>query len=54
VLPDGLAIDDYAAVRFSGTGIAEVVASRPDRSAWRVTRGGQGVLVEALPARLLG
>ena len=50
----GIACDDLAAVRFDGSGIAEVVASYADARAYRVTTGADGVVTEApLPARQL-
>lgn len=45
-LPTGLACDDFAAVRFDGTDLAEAVASRPGAGAFRVTRGPGGAAVE--------
>jgi dipeptidase E len=53
-LPEGWAADDGAALVFRGAELAEVVSSRPEAAAYRVTRraGGQ-VHEERLPARLL-
>lgn len=54
-LPDGYAADDGAALVFHGTGLAEVVASRPAARAYRVVRGAAGEAVETeLPTRYLG
>jgi peptidase E len=47
--PPGIAIDDYAAVRFDGTELAEVLATRDGSRAYRVSRDGE----EPLDARLL-
>jgi peptidase E len=53
-LPDGIACDDPAAVRFVGTELAEVVTTRTGAGAYRVVRDGPGtVLEEPLPSRLL-
>ena len=41
-LPPGLACDDFAAVRFSGTELVEAVASRPGASCYRIARGAGG------------
>jgi peptidase E len=49
-LPAGIACDDYAAVRFSGSDLVEAVASREGAIAYRVTReAGEA----AVPTRLL-
>jgi peptidase E len=53
-LPGGLACDDFAAVRFEGTALAEAVASRDGAGAYRVTRADAGVSEEPLPVRPLG
>jgi peptidase E len=54
-LPDGLAVDDGAALVFQGTELAEVVASRPAARAYRVVRGPAGEAIETeLPTRYLG
>lgn len=49
VLPSGIACDDFAAVLFDGTELAEVVTLRVGAGASRVTAVGE----EPLPARLL-
>jgi dipeptidase E len=50
----GIACDDLAAVRFDGSGIAEVVASHADARAYRVAADADGMVTEEpLPARLL-
>ena len=46
-LPPGLACDDFAAVRFSGTEMVEAVASRPGASCYRVVRTAGGDAEEA-------
>jgi dipeptidase E len=55
-LPDGLAVDDAAALCFEGTTLAEVVTTQPEHRAYRLRRAPQapgGVEATALPARLL-
>ena len=53
-LPAGYAADDGAALVFDGTELREVVASRPDATAYRV-EAVEGVARETrLPARYLG
>jgi peptidase E len=52
-LPPGIACDDYAAVRFKGTELAEAVASREGANAYRVAREGGEALESVLPTRLL-
>jgi peptidase E len=54
VLEDGWAADDGAALVFSGDELSEVVASRPEAAAHRVTRDGDGVVEERVAARHLG
>ena len=55
VLPAGHAADDGAALVFRGTGLAEVVASRPNARGYRVERDAAGDVVETeLPTRYLG
>jgi dipeptidase E len=54
VLRDGWAADDGAALVFAGPELAEVVASRPDASAYRVDRTADGVDEHRLEARFLG
>jgi len=54
-LAGGWAADDGAALVFAGTELAEVVCSRPDAAAYRVTRDGDGaVREERVAARFLG
>lgn len=53
-LPSGLAADDGAALVFAGTKLHEVVASRPDAAAYRVTAANGHVVEEQLRARYLG
>jgi peptidase E len=53
-LPDGIACDDFAAVRFEGIRLAEAVASRPGAGAYRVTRAGDRAMEEPLPVRVSG
>jgi peptidase E len=52
-LPDGYAIDDDAAIRFTGTERTEVVAGRPNATAYRVERINDEVKEIRLDARLL-
>jgi peptidase E len=53
-LPPGYAADDGAALVFTGTHLAECVASRPDASVVRVDAVGSGAVRERqLPVRLL-
>lgn len=49
-LPPGLAADDGVALRFSGTTLAAVVASRPGARGWAVTAAGD----QPLQTRFLG
>ena len=53
-LPDGYAIDEDAAIRFTGTEIAEVVTSRAGATAYRVEFSGGQVVETPLEARLIG
>lgn len=48
--PPGIAIDDFAAVRFEGTELAEVVAAAEGSTAYRVDANGE----TALEARFVG
>ena len=50
----GYAADDGAALHFSGSELAEVVASRPDAAAYRVELVGDRVIETRLAARYLG
>jgi dipeptidase E len=49
----GLAADDFVGLRFSGTELAEVVASRPDAAAYRVELVDGTVREQRLDARRL-
>ena len=40
--PPGYGVDDFAALRFSGTGLEEIVASRADAEVYRVERDEEG------------
>lgn len=52
--PAGYAIDDDAAIRFTGTDLHEVITARSGATAYRVEPDGEGGAVEtALDARLL-
>lgn len=52
---DGYAADDGAALVFAGETLSEVVSSRPDAAAYRVTRTAVGRSAEErIPARYLG
>lgn len=42
--PPGIAIDDFAAVRFEGTELAEVVSAKDGAAAYRADAGGERVL----------
>ncbi|MFW5921155.1 MAG: Type 1 glutamine amidotransferase-like domain-containing protein [Polyangiales bacterium] len=53
-LPGGWAIDDGAAVRFEGTEVAEVVASRSEARAYRVAAGDDGAIERPVHTRYLG
>jgi peptidase E len=53
-LPDGLALDDGAAVRFVGRRLVEAVSARPQAKAYRVVRIGKRLVEEVLPTRFLG
>jgi peptidase E len=54
VIPDGLALDDFAAVHFVGTELAEAVTSRDGPTVARVERDGtDGVRVTPVPTRTL-
>ncbi len=52
--PAGYAVDDGAALVFSGTDLLEVVASTPEARAYRVALGPDGVEEIELPTRYLG
>jgi dipeptidase E len=54
ILRDGWAADDGAALVFAGEDLLEVVASRPDATAYRVERTADGVSERRVPARFLG
>lgn len=51
--PQGIAIDDDAAVRYEGTEIAEVVSARTGATAYRVEKAEHGVNETPLDARAL-
>jgi dipeptidase E len=53
-LPAGYAADDGAALVFDGTELREVVASRPDATAYRVEAAEGEARETRLPARYLG
>jgi hypothetical protein len=50
----GYALEDGAALHFSGDEIHQVVVSRPGARAYRVALAGNQVKEEALPAEYLG
>jgi peptidase E len=52
-LPPGYATDDFVALHFVGTELAEVVASRPDVAAYRVDADGDAVREERIEPRRL-
>jgi peptidase E len=53
-LSAGVAADDGAALHYVGTGLAEVVTSRPGAGAYRVERVDGQVVETKLPSRYLG
>lgn len=53
-LPPGYACDDFAAVHFIGTDLAEAVTSRAGAGAYRVERDGGRAIETSLPIRALG
>ncbi len=53
-LPDGIAADDGAALRYAGTDLAEVVSSREGARAWRVERRGSEAVTTEIVPRYLG
>jgi dipeptidase E len=53
-IPAGYAADDGAALHFVDDALHEVVASRPDARAYRLSLQERMVVEEALPVRLLG
>jgi dipeptidase E len=53
-LPDGLALDDCAAVYFIGRRLVEAVSSRPKAKAYRVFRRGRRAVEEEIETRFLG
>ena len=53
-MPAGYAADDGAALYFRGTELVEVVTSRPDASAYRVSLANGQIEERKLQARLLG
>jgi peptidase E len=53
-LPSGIACDDFAAVRFEGTELAEAVIAREGAGACRVERAGDEATETPLPVRRLG
>lgn len=52
-LPDGIAVDDFAAAVFDGPELVEVVAARAGPTAYRVERSPSGVIETSLPVRVL-
>lgn len=52
--PSGYAADDGAALHFVGRRLREVVSSRPEARAYRVTLRADRVVEKCLPARYLG
>lgn len=53
-LPPGYAVDDGAALHFTGTTLTEVVASRPAARAYWVEAGEDKAVEDVLPVRYLG
>jgi dipeptidase E len=54
ILADGWAADDGAALVFAGERLEEVVSSRPDAAAYRVSRDGGDAREDRVTARYLG
>lgn len=53
-LPDGYAVDDYAAVVFRDGAFIEAISEKPDRPVFRVRRDGDGAREDPVAVRLLG
>ena len=53
-IPGGYAVDDGAGLRFAGSELVEVVASRPHARAFRVEREGDEAVETPLAVRYLG
>ena len=53
-LPPGIACDDFAAVRFDGSELAEAVVAREGAGAYRIRREGDDATETPLPVRRLG
>ena len=53
-LPAGYGVDDFAALVFHGTELADVVTSSPDALAYRVELADGEIVETRLPARYLG
>lgn len=53
-VPAGVAADDGAALHYVDEALVEVVTSRPEARAFRLTREATGVQEHALPSRYLG
>lgn len=53
-LPAGMAADDFAAVRYAGTEVAEVVSARPRARVWQVSRSDAGFEEVEVQPRYLG
>jgi peptidase E len=53
-MPPGYAAEDGAALRFVGSELVEVVASRPEARAYKLERRGSDVLETSLDTRYLG
>lgn len=52
-IKDGIACDDWVGLLFENEALVKVVASRPEKTAYRVRRVGEKVVEEALTAELL-
>jgi hypothetical protein len=52
-LPAGIGIDDGVAVLYENRKIKEIVSNKPGPTAYRASRNGRSVVLEALPARHL-
>jgi hypothetical protein len=53
-MPAGYAAEDGAALRFVGSELVEVVASRPEARAYKLERRGSHILETRLATRYLG
>jgi dipeptidase E len=52
-LPAGVAADDGVALKYEGTSLSEIVASRPSARAWRIAMTGDGIHEDELLPRYI-